>query len=173
MLLKLMACVCFLFGSGGYGYIKVREYQKRYEELVYIRYILNTLLLETENHRGTFGENCLIVSDRLKEPYRKMFHGLYHLLERERIEEPAKYWADKITALASEIRLQKEEIRILQGVIRCTEGTTLAMPLEVLRQSLTEWEDVIHKADTVRKEKSRVTLCLSVSAGLLLCITII
>ena len=168
-----MACGCFILGSSGFGYMKVKEYQKRYEELVYIRYILYSLLMETESHRGTFGESCRALSDKLKEPYREMFLGLYLLLERERREDPGVYWEEKIRSLATNIMLQKEEIRILLGIIRCTDGTTLAMPIEVLRQSLSEWEGIIYAADAVRKEKSKVTLCLSVSAGLLLCITII
>ena len=172
MVLKLMACGCFLMGSIGFGYMKVREYQKRYEELVYIRYILNSLLLETESHKGTFGENCLTLSAKIKSPYKEVFEELYLLLERERRREPHTYWNEKIRELASVLILKKEEVRILQGVIRCTDGTTIAMPLEVLRQSLSEWDNVIREAENVRKDRSKVTLCLSITVGLILCITI-
>lgn len=170
---KLLACGCFLMGSLGYGYSKVNEYQKRYEELIYIRYILNTLLLETTNHRGTFGENCLSVSSKIKEPYKKMFETMYYVLEKERKHSPYIYWENAIKELASKVLLKREEVRILQGVIKCTDGTTIGMPVEVMRQSLSEWDTVIAEADKVRKEKSKVTLCLSISAGLLLCITIL
>lgn len=173
MIFKLMACSCFILGSIGFGWTKVKEYHRRYEELIYIKYILNSLLLETESHKGTFGESCFALSMGLKEPYKSIFEGLYQLLERERRQEPRIYWNEKIRELSGVLMLRKEEERILQGVIRCTDGTTMAMPLEVLRQSLAEWDNVIHEAEVVRKDRSKVTLCLSVTAGLVLCITII
>ncbi len=173
MVLKLMACGCFLMGSFGYGYSKVRDYQKHYEELLYIRYILNSLLIETESRKGTFGENCLTLSGKIKSPYKEIFEELYQLLERERKRSPHTYWNEKVEALATVLMLKKEEVRILRGVIKCTDGTTIAMPLEVLRQTLSEWENVIREAEHVRKDRSKVALCLSITVGLLLCITII
>ncbi len=172
-MIKMLACICFLLGSCGYGCIKVREYRKRCDELIYIRYILNTMLLETENRRGTFGETCLVMSGKLRQPYREIFQGLYDLLERERTETPKVYWENKIKELAKLLLLKKEEIHILQGIIRCADGTTLSMPMEVLRDSLSEWDRVIYSARQVQKEKSKVTLCLSIAVGLLLCITVI
>ena len=172
-MLKIIACICFLIGSCGFGYIKVSEYGKRYEELIYLRYILSSLLLELQSRRGTFGENCLELYSKIKEHYANIFYGLYELLERERKKPPEIYWNDKIKELSEQILLKKEEIKILQGVIRCAGGTTPSMPMEVLQESLTEWDKVIVAAEQVRKEKSKVTFCLSITAGLLLCITII
>lgn len=172
-MIKMLACICFLLGSCGFGCIKVLEYKKRCNELIYIRYILNTMLLETENRRGTFGETCLVMSGKIRQPYGEIFQGLYDLLERERTEKPQVYWEKKIKELAGLLLLKKEEIHILEGIIRCADGTTLSMPLEVLRESLSEWDKVIRSAEQVQKERSKVTLCLSITVGLLLCITVI
>lgn len=172
-MLKLLACVCFISGSCGFGILKVLEYKRRYEELTYIRYILNTLLLETQNRKGTFGESCFRLASKLKTPYCNIFMGLYRMLEKERKKNPRIYWEEKMKELAPDIPLKQEEVKILQGVIRCVDGTTLAMPLEVLKESITEWDKVIQSAEQVRKERSKVTLCLSITVGLLLCITII
>ncbi len=172
-MIKALACICFIVGSTGFGYIKVLEYAKHYEELVYIKYILGCMLIELENGRGTFGETCLRLSSKLKAPYKDIFNGLYDLLEKEREETPHTYWNQKISELAGSIYLKKAEINILQGIIRCADGTTLAMPLEVIRESITELDKVIRSAEQVRKERSKVTLCLSIMVGLLLCITLI
>lgn len=172
-MIKALACVCFIMGSVGFGYIKVREYAKHYDELVYIKYILNCMLIEIENRGGTFGETCLALSRKLKVPYKEIFRGLYELLEKERNENPYTYWNAKIGELTKTVYLKKDEACILQDVIRCADGTNLAMPLEVLKESIVEWDKVIRRAEQVRKERSKVTLCLSITVGLLLCITII
>ncbi len=172
-MMKILACLCLLLGSCGFGCMKVREYRKHCDELNYIRYILNTMLIETENHRGTFGETCLAVASKLKEPYKDFFLGLYNLLEKERMETPHIYWEKKIEELSGHLALTKDEISILRDVIRCADATTLMMPLELLRQSMVEWDKAIISAEKVRMERSKVTLCLSISVGLLLCITII
>lgn len=172
-MLKVLACICFLVGSGGFGWIKVKEYEKRCEELSYIKYILNTMLVEIENHRTTFGETCLLLSRKLKEPYREMFAGLYQLLENERREKPNIYWERKINELSEKLMLKKEENTILNGIIRCSDATALTMPLEIIKQSMAEWDKVISEAERIRAERSRVMLCLSFTVGILLCITII
>ncbi len=172
-MLKIPACICFLMGCIGFGYFKVLEYKRRYDELVYIRYILNALLLETENKRGTLGESCLFLSSKLKEPYKRIFNGLYELLEKERKKMPQLYWEEKMQELAPFIPLKKEEVDILKGIIRCADGTTLGMPVEVLRESISEWDKVIATAEQARKEKSKVTIYLSLTTGLLLCILVI
>ena len=172
-MIKALACVCFIVGSLGYGYIKVLEYAKHYEELVYIKYILNCMLIEIENGRGTFGETCLSLAKKLRTPYRDIFQGLYELLEKERNENPYIYWSIKISELAGNVYLKKDEEEILQGVIRCADGATIATPLEVIRESIMEWDKVIQTAEQVRKERGKVTLCLSITVGLLLCITVI
>lgn len=172
-MMKILACGCFLLGSSGFGFIKVWEYKRRCNELIYIRYILNTMLIEMEHQRGTFGETCLSLSAKLKQPYSDMFLGLYQLLEKERLETPVTYWETKICTLAGDLMLNKEEIAILRGVIRCVDGSTLMMPLEIIRQSMVEWDKAIIAAERIRNERSKVTLCLSVTAGLLLCITVI
>ncbi len=172
-MLKILACACFISGSCGFGCLKVLEYKRRYEELTYIRYILNTLLLETQNRRGTFGESCFRLASKIKAPYCDIFMGLYRMLEKERKKPPHIYWEDKMKELAPGIPLKQEEVKILQGVIRCVDGTTPAMPIEVLRESIIEWDKVIRTAEQVRKERSKVTLCLSITVGLLLCITVI
>lgn len=169
-MLKIPACICFIIGCFGFGYSKVREYKKRYDELIYIRYILNLLFLETESRRGTFGENCLAVAAKVKEPYKRIFEELYELLEKERKKMPKLYWEEKIRELTPCIPLKKDEADILQGIIRCVDGTTLGMPLEVLRESISAWDKVIIKAEQIKNEKSKVTMCLSVTSGLLLCI---
>ncbi|MBQ8246191.1 MAG: stage III sporulation protein AB [Lachnospiraceae bacterium] len=172
-MVKLIACVCFLTGCTGYGLIKATEYKKRYNEMIYIKYILQTMLIDMEHHRGTFGETCLAVSEGLRQPYQKIFYELYQLLECERIERPEVYWGQCMDKLAKELLLNKEETGILQQVIKCVNGTTVNMPLENMKQCLDEWDKAIQKAERVRNEKSRVTIYLSITAGLLLCITII
>lgn len=172
-MIKLLACCCFLLGAYGFGICKVKEYKKHYQELVYIRYIINTMLIEVENHRETFGETCLAVSKKVKEPYVDMFLGLYTLLEKERQQSPICYWEEKIGELAESLLLKKEEIEILRGIIRCADCTTISMPLEVLRQSMVEWDKAILQAECIKNERSKVTLCLSLTAGLILCITIL
>lgn len=172
-MLKIPACIFFLLGCFGFGYFKVSEYKRRYDELVYIKYILNALLLETENKRGTLGECCLFLSSKLKDPYKRIFSGLYELLEVERKKLPQRYWEEKIQELSPCIPLKKDEVDILKGVIRCADGTTPAMPVEVLRESISEWDKVIAAAELARKEKSKVTIYLSLTTGLLLCILVI
>lgn len=172
-MLKIPACICFIIGCFGFGYGKIREYKKHYEELVYIRYILNLLLLEIENKRGTLGEICLVLASKLREPYRAIFKDLFELLEKERKKTPRLYWEEKIKELASYITLKKEEKDILQSVIRCAEGTVPKMPMEVLRESISEWDKVIAKAEQTKNEKSKVTMCLSITTGLLLCVLVI
>ena len=172
-MLKIPACICFFMGCFGFGYFKVMEYKRRYEELIYIRYILNALLLEMEHKRGTLGESCLFLASKIKEPYKSIFNDLYELLEKERKKMPQFYWAEKMSELARCISLKKEEITILQGVIRCADGTAMEMPVEVLRESITEWDKVIVREEQTQKEKSKVTICLSLTAGLLLCILVI
>lgn len=172
-MIKALVCVCFIVGSVGFGYIKVLEYAKHYEELIYIKYILSCMLIEIENGRGTFGETCLTLSKKLRTPYRDIFQGLYELLEKERDKNPYTYWSIKISELAEKVYLKKGEEEILQGVIRCADGTTIATPLEVIKESIVEWDKVIRTAEQVRKERSKVTLCLSITVGLLLCITVI
>ena len=98
-MLKLLACACFISGSCGFGCLKVLEYKRRYEELTYIRYILNTLLLETQNRRGTFGESCFRLASKIKAPYCDIFMGLYRMLEKERKNIPEELEEeDQITA---------------------------------------------------------------------------
>ncbi len=172
-MLKIPACVCFLIGCFGFGFGKVSEYKKRYDELVYIRYILNLLLLEIENKRGTLGESFFVLASKLREPYCTFFKDLYKLLEKERKKAPWFYWEEKIKELAVNIPLKKEETDILQSVIRCADGTVAEMPIEVLRESISEWDKVITKAEQIKNEKSKVTMCLSVTTGLLLCILVI
>ncbi len=172
-MMKLLACICFLLGSSGFGWMKVLEYRKRHEELRYIRYVLNTMLIEMENKRGTFGETSLSISKKLRFPYSDIFAGLYHLLERERKEEPFVYWAEKIEELSQKLLLKKEETDILKGLVSCMDATTITEPLDILRQTMVEWDKVINKAEKVRSDRSRVTLVLSVSVGLVLCITIL
>lgn len=172
-MLKALACACFLMGSFGFGFFKISEYKKRHEEMVYIRYIINALLIEMENFKGTFGENCLTLSKKLKAPYRDIFYGLYNLLEKERIETPVVYWEQQISELAGKLCLKKEEIYILRGMIKCVEGTTLTMPLEIIRQTLVEWDKAMKQAEIMKNERTKVTLCLSITAGFILCITII
>ncbi len=172
-MIKVLACVCFIVGSVGFGYIKVTEYAKHYEELVYIKHILNCMKIEIENGRGTFGETCLTLAKKLSPPYRDIFQGLYELLERARNKNPYTYWSIKINELAGIVCLKKDEEEILQGVIRCADGTTIATPLEVIKESIVEWDKAIRSAEQVRKERSKVTLCLSITVGLLLCITVI
>lgn len=171
--MKYIACICFLVGSGGFGFVKVVEYRKRYRELVYIKYILNMMLVEIENHRETFGETCLAISDKVKEPYKEMFAGLYGLLEREREEIPEKYWKKRTELLATELMLTNEEKEILFGVIRCADCNMISMPLDILRQTLAEWDKVIIKAEEIKNERSKVTLTLSIAVGLILCITVL
>ncbi len=172
-MIKALACVCFIVGSVGFGYIKVTEYAKHYEELVYIKYILNCMKIEIENGRGTFGETCLALSKKLRTPYRDIFQGLYELLEKKRDEKPYTYWNIKISELVGMVCLKKNEEGILRGIIRCADGTTIATPLEVIKESIVEWDKAIRLAEQVRKERSKVTLCLSITVGLLLCITVI
>lgn len=172
-MIKALACACFLMGSCGFGLFKMIEYKKRHEEIVYIRYVINSLLMEMENFKGTFGENCLVISKKIKQPYSEIFKGLYYLLEKERRESPGVYWERQMEELGKHLCLKKEELRILQEMIQCVEGNTLAVPLDSLRQTMVEWDKIIKQAEHVRTERTKVTLCLSVTAGLILCITIL
>lgn len=172
-MIKMLACCCFIVGCCGFGGMKVREYGKRYEELTYIRYLLNTMLIELESHRATLGETCLALATKLREPYKDIFLGLYDLLEKERLETPHVYWERQISELSRQLNLKKEETRILREIIHIADATTMIMPLEVVRQSMVEWDKVIAAAEKVRNEKSRVTMCLSITTGLLLCILVI
>ena len=171
--MKGIACICFLFGCGGFGFFKINDYRRHYRELVYIKYILNTMIIEMENHRGTFGETCFVLSQKVKKPYNEIFEGLYHLLEEERSNTPERYWNEKMDILSKELELLREEKEILQGIIRCADSNTLSIPLEVLRQSLVEWDKVILSAEKIKNERSKVTLALSITAGLILCITVL
>ena len=173
VMIKAMVCGCFLIGCCGYGFCKLVEYKKRYDEMVYIRYIINVLLMEMENFKGTFGENCLVLSRKIKQPYSDIFKGLYVHLEKERKEAPGIYWERQMEALGKHLYLRKEELNILKEMIRCVEGDTITMPIESLRQTLVEWDKVMKQAERIRTDRSRVTLCLSITVGLILCITIL
>lgn len=172
-MVKLLACGCLLAGSSGFGVLKVLEYRKRYKELIYIRYILNTVLITLEHHGGTFGETCFLLARRFRPPYNDLFQGLYQTLEKERNEEPGVYWKEQIELVGRKVLLNKEEKAILQGLVRCMDTTTLSMPLDVIRQSLLEWDKAVSQAEEVCRDKSKVTLCLSVAAGVILCITVL
>ncbi len=172
-MMKAVACACFLMGSMGFGFFKVVEYKNRYEEMVYIRYIMNLLLMEMENFRGTFGENCFVLSKKIKQPYSGIFKGLYYLLEKERKETPVVYWERQMKELGKHLCLKTEELKILLGMIQCVEGDTITVPLETMRQTMVEWDKVMKQAECIRTNRTKVTLCLSVTVGFILCITIL
>ena len=151
------------------GYVE----EKIISRFVNIRYVINALLMEMENFKGTFGENCLVLSRKIKQPYKNIFNGLYELLEKERKEAPGIYWERQMEALGKHLYLRKEELNILKEMIRCVEGNTITIPIESLRQTLVEWDKVMKQAERIRTDRSKVTLCLSITVGLILCITIL
>ena len=98
---------------------------------------------------------------------------LYQLLELERNLSPKDYWEQKWEEVSKKLLLKNNELEIIKGMIRCADATTVSLPAEILQQIMEEWDKVIYDAEQVKKNYTRVSLCLGFSVGMVLCISVL
>lgn len=169
-MLRLMMCLFFLLGCGGYGVINALDFTQKYKEMVYIKEILSKLRLELLNKRATLGECCLIVSEELKEPYAERFRNIYFALEKEQRESLRNIWQKEMNVLAEVLRLKQHQRQLLSRCMEYGSGTCIDMPVEAVEHCLLQWENEIREAEKERKEKGKLSVCLGFSLGAFLCI---
>lgn len=167
----MIRCVPFLLilaGCTGYGISCAREYESKYRELIYLKQVMTNLKIALNNGRLTFGECCYEVSRSCRKPYDEVLSEMYIRLEKERECGLVEVWQSGLGRLVKELDIK--ELGSLQQATYLGDATFVEQPVETIEELIVVVEDLIRQTEKVKKEKSRLSICLGISGGCMLCL---
>ncbi len=167
-MMKGIAMILMFSGCVGYAFAWMREFRWKMEELVYIKHILSSLRMEMEKGRRTFGECCLEISTTLKKPYCNIFKNMYEELELRREFPLHVLWERAVEEIIDYVKLK--ELTVIKRCSLFGTGAYVEIPMEAVSGVTEEldriWQDMFLEA----KRKTKLSFCLGISAGCLLCL---
>lgn len=155
-------------GCAGYGIACAREYEMKYRELLYFKQVISNLIITLKKGRYTFGECCFEVALSSREPYKKIFMSMYESLENERMLTLGEIWQRGVRMLAEELKMK--ELETLRQCVHFGDTSFVEQPVEALIDVNYALEQLIYQTEKVKKDRSRLAICLGLSAGILLCL---
>ncbi len=155
-------------GCSGYGLSCAAEYEKKYRELLYCKQVITNLAISLEKGCLTFGECCYEVAGGCREPYKTILIQMYESLEIQREWALDAVWCEGMKKLMRQ--LQIKELETLQHCACLGNTAFFQQPVAVLEDVNATLEQLIMQTQKVKRERSRLAICLGLSTGCLLCI---
>ena len=170
---KLAGVLLLMAGCCGLGLNKVMEEKQRIRELREIRRMVIRIQNEMVYGKRTLPEICLLFGQCMEEPYRTAFLLIYRKLEENDGTDLSRIWAEQIGECMKELPLWKEEKDILQNIPEYLGILDEKQQAADIGQSLDFLSAHIAKTESGYENQARVTMSISVMAGIFLVILLL
>ena len=170
---KFAGILLLMAGCSGLGLNRVMEKKQRIRELREIRRMVIRIQSEMAYGKRTLPEICLLFGQCMEEPYRTAFLSIYRKLEENDGTDLSSIWAEQIGECMKELPLWEEEKDILQNIPEYLgildekqQGADIGQYLDFLSAH-------IAKAESGYENQAKVTMSISVMAGIFLVILLL
>lgn len=170
---KLTGILLLMAGCCGLGLNRVLEEKQRIRELREIRRMVIRIQSEMVYGKRTLPEICLLFGQCMEEPYRTAFLSIYRKLEENDGTDLNRIWEEQLGACMKELPLWKEEKDILQNIPEYLGILDEKQQAADIGQSLDFLSVRIAKAESGYENQARVTMSISVMAGIFLVILLL
>lgn len=169
-MLKLTGILLLMAGCCGLGIDRVAEAKQRIRELREIRRMVIRIQSEMTYGKRTLPEISLLFGQCMEEPYRTAFCSVYQKMEENDGTDLSTIWKEQIGECMRELPLRKEEKDILRNVPEYLGILDEKQQAADIGQSLDFLSARIAKAEAGYENQARVTMSISVMAGIFLVI---
>lgn len=167
---KLTGILLLMAGCCGLGINRVAEAKQRIRELREIRRMVIRIQSEMAYGKRALPEICLLFAQCMGEPYRIAFRSIYQKMEQNDGTDLSTIWKTQIGECMKELPLRKEEKDILRNVPEYLGILDEKQQAADIGQSLDFLSARIEKAEAGYENQARVTMSISVMAGIFLVI---
>lgn len=166
LLIRMMGAVLLILTSSLYGWIQAKELIERRCELNYLSQLIAAFKSEVSFQRSSLGEIFLKISEKSRDPYQKIFRGIYQGMEcgRKSFED---MWQEALKRMAAETCLKKEDIQYMMELTNLAKAMDLRYREEIFEQVSGEMEEKKKYLENEYRQKGKVYCCMGITIGIL------
>lgn len=170
---KLAGILLLMAGCCGLGINRVAEAKQRIRELREIRRMVIRIQNEMIYGKRALPEICLIFGQCMEEPYRTAFHSIFQKLEENDGTDLSRIWKEQMEECMAALPLWDEEKDILRNMPEYLGILDEKQQAADIGQSLDFLTAHIAQAEAGYDNQARVTMSISVMAGIFLVILLL
>lgn len=170
---KLAGILLLMTGCCGLGINRVAEAKQRIRELREIRRMVIRIQSEMVYGKRALPEICLLFSQCMEEPYRTAFYSIFRELEENDGTDLSGIWKEQMEECMKNLPLWEEEKDILRNMPEYLGIMDEKQQAANIGQSLDFLSAHIARAEAGYENQARVTMSISVMAGIFLVILLL
>jgi len=170
---KLAGILLLMAGCCGLGINRVAEAKQRIRELREIRRIVIRIQSEMVYGKRALPEICLLFGQCMEEPYRTAFSSIFQKLEENDGTDFGRIWKEQMEECMRNLPLLEEEKDILRNMPEHLGILDEKQQAADIGQSLDFLAAHIARAEAGYDNQARVTMSISVMAGIFLVILLL